>query len=138
MAPLPKAAPRTSDVQKGLKALRQLRGGCIYGCLNRQAGVDAACAGWLPSPRGVVSRASAKEALSTWGKIHPTHRCAAFSSGDFDQEAVVVCLSCAAYTCGKVYALAEVCKPHLAAKADRKRVLARVRAGAHPGNNRNG
>ena len=41
------------------------------------------------------------------GKIHPTHCFAAFSSGDFGQEAVVVCLSCAAYTCGKVYALAE-------------------------------
>ena len=72
------------------------------------------------------------------GKIHPTHRCAAFSSGDFGQAAVVVCLSCAAYTCGKVYVLAEACKPHLVAKADRKRVLARVRAGAYPGNNRKG
>ena len=71
-------------------------------------------------------------------KIHPTHPCAAFSSGDFGQEAVVVCLSCAAYTCGKVYALAEACKPHLAAKADRKRVLTIVKAGAHPGNNRKG
>ena len=50
----------------------------------------------------------------------------------------MACLSCAAYTCGKVYALAEACKPHLAAKADRKRVLARVKAGAHPGNNSKG
>ena len=50
----------------------------------------------------------------------------------------LVCLSCAAYTCGKVYALAVACKPRLAAKADRKRVLARVKAGTHPGNNRKG
>ena len=102
--------------------------------MPEQAGWCRCSQCWMASlPARCGLQGSCKGGPLHMGKIHATHRCAAFSNGDFGQEAVVVCLSCAAYTCGKVYALAEACKPHLAANADRKRVLARVKAGAHPG-----